>query len=166
MGWIKLDRKLLESWVWTEGKFSKGQAWVDLLLLANHKKSKGMHRGKMKVFEAGCVYRSVDWLSKRWGWTWRTTKKYLEMLEADGMITLKCRANDTVIIIEKWALYQGRDKAESRAESIAEDRAESRAEGRHTRSNKEIYKEDKEEGANAPTSDEEEYENDWEWEDP
>ena len=36
-GWVKLHRKLQESNFWLCEPFSRGQAWVDLILLANHK---------------------------------------------------------------------------------------------------------------------------------
>ena len=31
-GWIKVSRAIQEHWVWDEKPFSKGQAWIDLLL--------------------------------------------------------------------------------------------------------------------------------------
>ena len=33
-GWIKLWRKFVDDPLWTSEPFTKGQAWVDLLLLA------------------------------------------------------------------------------------------------------------------------------------
>ena len=36
MGWIRIYRELLDSAIWnTNEPFTKGQAWIDLLLLAN-----------------------------------------------------------------------------------------------------------------------------------
>jgi hypothetical protein len=35
-GWIKLHRKIVESPDWLSEPFTRGQAWVDLLLIANH----------------------------------------------------------------------------------------------------------------------------------
>ena len=39
-GWIKVSRTIQEHWVWDEKPFSKGQAWIDLLLLAKHSDEK------------------------------------------------------------------------------------------------------------------------------
>ena len=39
-GWIKLHRELLLHDLWKYKPFSKGQAWIDLLMLANHKNNK------------------------------------------------------------------------------------------------------------------------------
>jgi len=36
LGFIILQRKITENWLWLSEPFSKSQAWVDLLLLANH----------------------------------------------------------------------------------------------------------------------------------
>ena len=129
MGWIKLDRKILDSGIWKGERFTKGQAWVDLLLLANHKDSKEIYRGSLKTFKKGCVYRSKDWLSKRWGWTWRTTDRFLKMLERDNMVTVNCTKHDTTITLVNWESYQGK----GRTDDI------------YTRNNKEVYKKEKEE---------------------
>lgn len=34
--WIKLNRALIDNPIWKIKPFSKGQAWVDLLMLTNH----------------------------------------------------------------------------------------------------------------------------------
>ena len=39
-GWIKTYRSILKHWIWEEKPFSKGQAWIDMLLLASHVNSK------------------------------------------------------------------------------------------------------------------------------
>ncbi|MCP4760771.1 MAG: hypothetical protein GY870_03250, partial [archaeon] len=44
-GWVKIHRQICENPLWTAEKFSKGQAWTDLFLLANHKKGFIMVRG-------------------------------------------------------------------------------------------------------------------------
>lgn len=144
MGWIKVDRKLLENSIWTKEKFTKGQAWIDLLLLANHKDSRELYRGNMKDFKKGNVYRSIDWLSKRWGWTWRTTERYLKMLEKEQMLSIKCTKHDTTITIVNWGLYQGKGRTDDRTESISDSRTDDRTDDIYTRSNKEIYKKEKE----------------------
>lgn len=34
-GWVKLYRKLMDNPIWLEERFTKGQAWVDLIMLSN-----------------------------------------------------------------------------------------------------------------------------------
>lgn len=35
-GYILLHRDIMDNWVWQDEVFTKGQAWVDLLMLVNH----------------------------------------------------------------------------------------------------------------------------------
>ena len=39
-GWIALHRKIQSHWLWEDKPFSNGQAWIDLLMLANHTEKK------------------------------------------------------------------------------------------------------------------------------
>lgn len=77
-GWIKIHRQICENWVWAEKPYSKGQAWIDLLLLANHQESKTPYKGEIISLKRGTVYRSVLWLSGRWGWSREKNKAFFE----------------------------------------------------------------------------------------
>ena len=44
-GWITIHRKLFYNKLWLSEPFTKGQAWVDLLLLASHKDTIFWKRG-------------------------------------------------------------------------------------------------------------------------
>ena len=39
-GYIKLYRSIFNHWLWQDKPFSRGQAFVDLILLANYKDKK------------------------------------------------------------------------------------------------------------------------------
>ena len=108
-GWIKLDRQIQEHWLWNDERYDKAHAWIDLLLLANHKEKKLLYRGEIITCERGTVNRSIDSLAKRWGWNWRTVKSFLKALERDGMITGEYTTNRTTITIENYAKYQDID---------------------------------------------------------
>lgn len=109
-GYIKLHRKIQECWVWdADEKYSKGQAWVDLLLLANHKEKKMAFDNKIIVIDRGQLVTSIDALSRRWHWAFNTTKRFLRLLESDGMLTRKSDNRKTLITIENYEIYQGRD---------------------------------------------------------
>lgn len=101
-GWVKIHRSLIENEVWKKERFTPGQAWVDLILLAN-----GADNGEYK---RGSVYRGKDWLAKRWKWDRSTVTRYLDNLEKDGMVTQKRTHggthNATVITIVKWGFFQ------------------------------------------------------------
>lgn len=107
MGWIKLDRKVCDNWLWKDKPFTKGQAWVDLLLLADYEDNDGYYRNSVKHFKAGTVYRSITVLAVRWGWSRDKVRRFLKVLHEENMISLKSTKNDTTITIEKWAFYQG-----------------------------------------------------------
>ena len=106
MGWIKLDRKICENWLWQDKPFTKGQAWIDLLLLADYEDNDGYYRNSVKHFKAGTVYRSILYLSKRWCWSRNKVKRFLNVLQNEGMITYNATTNDTTITLVKWELYQ------------------------------------------------------------
>lgn len=55
-GWISLSRSIVDNWVWDNGEqFSRGQAWIDLLLSANHEDRKIMFDGKPLLVKRGSL---------------------------------------------------------------------------------------------------------------
>ena len=106
MGWIAIDRHLFEHWVWSEKPFSKGQAWIDLIGLANFKESKVTYNGKVVSCERGTVYRSISFLARRWGWSRDKTRRFLDALKSDNMITINATRHKTTITIENYSKYQ------------------------------------------------------------
>lgn len=107
-GWVKLWRTILDNPLWMEKPFSKGQAWVDLLLLTNSNDNEDLDRyGNIVKFERGKAYKSIVYLSERWGWGKPRVQRFLENLEKAGMITVASRARyGTTITIENWRKYQ------------------------------------------------------------
>ena len=97
-GWISLNRELINHWVW-DCEFSAGQAWVDLLLGANHKPAKLMIKGQLVEISRGQQARSELTLSKSWKWSRNKVRRFLKNLEKDGMIEVKSGHLTTVISI-------------------------------------------------------------------
>ena len=116
-GYIYLHKKLLDHWLWQDKPFSKGQAWIDLLMLANYADKKKMHRGKLITCKRGTVNYSIAELSERWGWHWKTTKKFILEMERDGMCILNCTKECTSITIVKYDDFQilGKENAKQNA---------------------------------------------------
>lgn len=110
MGFIKLDRQLMEHWLWENEPFSKGQAWIDLLFLATHKNEKFTSGNTLIDGKRGNVYRSKTWLANRWGWSRKKVTSFLDMLQKDGMVTVKGirmgTVNGTVITIVNYGKFQ------------------------------------------------------------
>ena len=90
-GWIKLDRSLQEHWVWKDFPFSEGQAWVDLLLLANHEDQKIPYKGEVIVCERGTVNRSISSLAERWKWGRDKARRFLKLLESSHLSLQACQ---------------------------------------------------------------------------
>lgn len=112
-GYFKISRKLLDNEIWTSEPFTRGQAWVDLIGLANHKKSFIMVRGIKIELERGDVGWSIFNLAKRWKWSRGKVYRFLELLENEKQIAQK-RNNKTdiklttVITLINYNLYQSK----------------------------------------------------------
>ena len=105
-GYIYLDRNIQESWMWEERPFSKGQAWIDLILLANHTDRKIPYKDKLVTCKRGTVNLSVLYLANRWGWNKKTVDKFLKQLQDGGSIEYKPSQYRTTIFIINYGTYQ------------------------------------------------------------
>ena len=110
LGWIKVWRKLASDSMWLEERFTRGQAWVDLLLLAQGLDRTEYYDGQFAHFAAGTVYKSIVWLAKRWGWNRKTVEAFLKQLEAGGRIKVSSHKRiGTTIQVLNWGVYQKRE---------------------------------------------------------
>lgn len=105
-GWIALHRSILDHWLWKDKPFTNGQAWIDLILLANHKDTKEYINGSLRAFKKGTVNRSIESISNRWGWNRKKTRKFLNALEEDGMVTVNVTTHGTTITLVKYSDFQ------------------------------------------------------------
>lgn len=80
-GYIKLFRCVADNDLWLNKPFDKARAWIDLLLLANHKASVLYKRGVKIEVPRGAVAWSERQLSERWGWSRSKTRLFLEHLK-------------------------------------------------------------------------------------
>lgn len=106
-GYIKLYRQIQDCWIWfADEKFSKAQAWVDLLMLANHSDKKIYFNGEVINIERGQNLTSIRALSERWGWSKDSVSRFLKLLENDGMITKICDTHRTLITVMNYEVFQ------------------------------------------------------------
>lgn len=105
-GWISIHRQLQEHWLWEDRPFSKGQAWIDLLLLANHADNKFLFGNELMEVKAGCFITSERKLSERWGWSRKKVDNFLSLLQSDNMIILKKNQQRTAINIVNYGDFQ------------------------------------------------------------
>ena len=135
MGWIKLYRDITDNWLWQDEPFSRGQAWIDLLLLANSKDEKFRHDNQIIEGKRGNVYRSITYLSERWKWSRKKTRTFLKLLESDGMVTTKSTTRGTTITIINYGFYQDKRTTKGPTEGPTEEQLRNSS-GTYTRNNK------------------------------
>lgn len=126
-GWTKLHRKLQKSSLWLSEPFTRGQAWVDLIMLANYRDGYVRVRGQRIDVPVGSVARAQNTLATRWQWSRGKVIRFLRELESDGQISQKTSHDFNVICICNYSEYQ---EDSTRDESRGSTRDESRSESR------------------------------------
>lgn len=140
MGYFAVDRQLFDHWLWEQKPFSEGQAWIDLIGLANFEDSKTPYKGKIITCKRGTVYRSISYLANRWGWSRDRARRFLKLLEDDEMIRLNATTNNTTITLVNYDFFQGStttDKATNRQRVSQRADSEQYKERRRIKKNKE-----------------------------
>ncbi len=84
---ILIARKLAESDLWLAERFTKGQAWIDLIMLAHQKARRRLKRGILITLYRGQVYHSAEDLAKRWRWSTGKVRRFLDNLTVEELIT-------------------------------------------------------------------------------
>lgn len=129
MGYIKVYRSIFNNQIWLSEPFTRAQAWVDLLLLANHSPNRIYIRGNAVDIGRGQMGWSVKNLSRRWRWSQGKTNRFLNQLKIDGQIGVQKSNLTTLITITNYDNYQ---KTESRTEHRR------RADGEQTETNNNV----------------------------
>lgn len=106
MGYIQIDRSISNNWIWQKKPYSYGQAWIDLLLLANYKENKRIKNNQIIISNRGEINLSILYLSNKWGWDRKKTTRFLELLEKDNMVELNKTKSGTTIKITNYNVYQ------------------------------------------------------------
>ena len=105
-GWIKIHRDILYHEIWSDKPFSKGQAWIDLILMANHSDNKCMVGNKVEEIKRGSFITSELKLMDRWGWGRKKVQLFLKFLESESMIVRSANNKRTAITIVNYDVYQ------------------------------------------------------------
>jgi hypothetical protein len=110
IGYIALHRKLSDNPLWTCEPFTRGQAWVDLLLLANYKDDFYYVRGVKVVVKRGEIRWSEPRLSERWQWSRTKLRKFLNDLEKEQQITQQKSNIVQTITLVNYDEYQKKEQ--------------------------------------------------------
>lgn len=113
-GWIRVYRQLQDHWLWRRERFSRGSAWLDLLLSAAYKEGEVRLGNQLITVKRGQVLVSQRQLVSRWGWARNTIARFLRVLKLDQMLSLEVshgpEGGYTLITILKYEQYQGIDE--------------------------------------------------------
>jgi predicted transcriptional regulator len=154
-GWIKIHRKITACPYWLDEPFTRGQAWVDMLLLANHKHGYIRVQGMRVDIMRGELGMSEVSLSERWKWSRGKVRRFLDELVKDGMIDKKTHEKQdrrkNVITVLNYDKYQ----SENTSDDTSDDTSDGQAAGQATVQEQEEVKNEKNEkkkkvGAKTP----------------
>jgi hypothetical protein len=122
-GWIKLYRSSFENRLYFDEPFTRFQAWIDLLLLANHKDGSFFKRGNIVKVPRGTVARSMKELADRWQWSEAKVSRFINFLESEYIKQVKAQKSNvtTLITILNYDRYQTNEGAELRTNVLTND---------------------------------------------
>ena len=115
-GWIKVYRKIEDCPFWFEERFTYGQAWIDLLLMANHRSKRILFDATWIEIQQGQILTSIRKLSTRWGWSVKRTMRFLDNLAADNMVIRESNTKRTLITIVNYSVYQSNGNTDDNAD--------------------------------------------------
>lgn len=113
--WIKLHCQLAHHDLWLMEPFTRGQAWVDLLMLAQFKPGWIMVRGISVDLDRGQVGYSELSLSERWKWSRGKVRRFISELKKREMVDVKQDNKTTIISILNFDSYQQKQTTDGTA---------------------------------------------------
>jgi hypothetical protein len=103
---VSVSRKLTEHWLWEDRPFTRGQAWIDLILLVNHEDNEFLHGNQITIVKRGSRITSIKKLADRWGWSRKKVFDFLNVLEKEQMLVKNSNTKETLVTIVKYEDYQ------------------------------------------------------------
>jgi len=126
VGWIKAYRQILDHWLWKGERFSRGQAWMDLLLQAAYADYQTRVGNKLVTVKRGQLPVSQRDLARRWKWARNTVWSFLRVTEREQMlrreVSRELSHGYTILTICNYDRYQGSDK-EALSHHLSHERA-------------------------------------------
>ena len=106
-GWFPVRRDILRDPHWLERPVTKGQAKLDLALLAEYEDTEATAKGGKKIrLHRGQLFTSIRWLADRWGWHQSKVRRFLALLaeNSEDLYAIEYHAKRT----SKWNPYTHR----------------------------------------------------------
>ncbi|EGO2580061.1 DnaD domain protein [Enterococcus faecalis] len=115
-GYIKLYRKVTNSFVWTNSDMFK--LWILCLMKASHEDRKFLFNGQEVRLTSGQFVTGAHAIAKEYNEgassdkaiAWRTLWRWLKKFENEELLTIQSNARYSVITIKNWSDYQSGDK--------------------------------------------------------
>lgn len=107
-GFLKLSRKFFTNEFWMEARtYSACEAWLDLVQSARFDASPRTESigGRDITWERGQYPASVRFLAKRWQWSERSVRSFLDRLKKRRMITCDSSQGQNIITLCKYDDY-------------------------------------------------------------
>ncbi len=107
-GFIKLSRKFFSNFMWTEARtFSWSEAWLDLIQMARFDAQPHCEiiGGREVMTCRGQYPASIRFLVKRWGWSTRKVRAFVNMLKTHGMVTVEMKNGLSVFTLTNYDKY-------------------------------------------------------------
>ncbi|MBT4456059.1 hypothetical protein HOC54_02860 [Candidatus Peregrinibacteria bacterium] len=113
-GYVKIWRKFQENELWRENReFSKAEAWIDLLMEAQHQEDRRsvVLGNSVLIQNQGETLKSLDTWAKRWSWTKSKVRRFLDLLQRLNMIRHTSETKTTRITILNYKNYNEKRNA-------------------------------------------------------
>lgn len=120
-GWVKLHRDIDEHWLWSDKPFTKGQAWIDLIIYArfSDEPKSIMIKGKLYEIKRGQQSRSEKTLADTWGWSRNKVRRFLSRLKTEHMVEQHSDNKTSIITILNYDKYQSAQISQGTANETA-----------------------------------------------
>ena len=106
-GWISLHRKILDNPILSRSRtYSRFEAFVYMLLKANHKDNKVVIGNQLIKIKTGSFLTSQKKLMKEFNWGISRLRSFLKLLQDDDMIEVRSNAISTMITINNYKELQ------------------------------------------------------------
>ena len=105
-GWVSLHRQIRDHWLWQDKPFTKGQAWVDMILRANHLEAKIAVDNDIVEIPEGAFFSSETSLANDWGWSRKKVHGFIDVLTKDGMLGIKKHRKGAVFFLINYANFR------------------------------------------------------------
>lgn len=106
-GCLKLERRFFSNPLWLEDRaFSKAEAFLDLLQLAEPAPAHRIIRGAVVELQEGELVASVRYLADRWSWGKDKVTTFVRFLETRQCARRETRQGESVIILCNYKDYK------------------------------------------------------------